>query len=63
MKTILLFIALVLIASTIEAKEQPFAQKANNYSKTGFKKHGKKKSNLKFAKVCNRKTNRKGLTR
>lgn len=63
MKTLLLFFALVLIASTIEAKEQPFAQKSNNYSKTGFKKYGKKKSSLKFAKFCNRKTNRKGLTR
>lgn len=63
MKTLLLFIAFLLIAGTIEAKEQPFAQKADNYSKTGFKKHGKKKSSLKFAKVCNRKTNLKGLTR
>ena len=63
MKTLLLFIALVLIASTIEAKEQPFASKANKYSQTGFKKHGKKKSNLKFAKVNNRKVNRKGLMR
>lgn len=61
MKTLLLFISLVLISSTIEAKEQPFAPKANKYSQTGFKKHGKKKSNLKFAKVHNSKVNRKGL--
>ena len=61
MKTLLLFIALVLIASTIEAKEQQFAPKENQYSQTGFKKYGKKKSNLKFARVYNRKTNRKGL--
>ena len=64
MKTLILFIALILIAFTIEAKEQPFAPpKANKYSQTGFKKFGKKKSNLKFAKVNNRKVNRKGLMR
>ena len=61
MKTLLLFIALLLIAGTIEAKEQPFAQKANNYSKTGFKKHGKKKAKQAFSCVKNSRINRKGL--
>lgn len=63
MKTLLLFISLVLIASTIEAKEQPFAPKANKYSQNGFKKHGKKKSKSAFSCVRHKKVNRKGLTR
>ena len=64
MKTLLLFIALVLIASTVEAKEQPFARtKANKYSQTGFKKHGKKKSKAAFSCVRHKKVNRKGLMR
>ena len=63
MKTLLLFIVLVSIAFTIEAKEQPFAPKANKYSQTGFKKFGKKKSKSAFSCTKNRKVNRKGLMR
>ena len=63
MKTLLLFISLVLIASTIEAKEQPFAPKANSYKSTSYKKYGKKKAKQAFACTKNRKINRKGLMR
>ena len=59
MKTLLLFIAFFLIASTIEAK-QPFAPKASNYKHNSFKKH---KHFKKDAFMCTRgkKVNRKGL--
>ena len=61
MKTLLLFIAFVLIASNIEAKEQPFAPKANNYKSTSYKQYGKKKVKQAFTCTKNRKINRKGL--
>lgn len=61
MKTLLLFIVLLLIAGTIEAKEHPFATKANSYKTTSYKKYGKKKAKQAFACTKNRKINRKGL--
>ena len=64
MKTLLLFIAFLLIASIeTTAKEQPFAPKSNSYKSTSYKKYGKKKAKQAFACTKNRKTNRKGLTR
>ena len=60
MKTLLLFIAFLLIASTINAG-QPFAPKANSYKTSSYKKYGKKKAKQAFACMKNRKINRKGL--
>lgn len=62
MKTLLLFIAFLLIASVeTTAKEQPFAPKANSYKTSSYKKYGKKKAKQAFACTKNRKINRKGL--
>ena len=62
MKKLLLIIIAAFLFSTVEAGK-PFAPKANSYSQSGFKKYGKKKNALPFAKVHNRNKNRKGLTR
>ena len=62
MKKILLIICVLFLFSTVEAKEQPFAPKANKYSQNVFKKHGKKKSKSAFSCVRHKKVNRKGLT-
>lgn len=58
MKTILLFIAFLLIASTIEAK-QPFATKANTYKHNSFKKSKPLKKDA-FACTKTKKVSRKG---
>lgn len=61
MKTLLLFIAFLLIASTIKAEEQPFAPKARKYNHNAYKKYDKKKTKNAFSYTKNRRINRKGL--
>lgn len=61
MKTLLLFISFLLIASTINAG--PFEPKARSYKTTSFKKHRKPKGKDAFACVRHKKVNRKGLMR
>lgn len=62
MKTLLLLIAFLLIASTIEAK-QPFATKVKSYKHNSFKKHKPSRKTDNFVCVRHKKVNSKGLTK
>lgn len=61
MKKLIFILALILAASTVEAGPFSTQPKTKKCGQTYIKKQTK--NSLKFAKVSNRKVNRKGLTR